>query len=952
MLRRPLQVTLVILFTMSVSYGQVLDAELYRTYSGQYNNPNNPDWGAAGTDLLQVTPIGFADGIESPAGPSRPNPRLISNDMFSQPGLINDPLSLSDFCWVWGQFIDHDIGITPDGPEPLIIPVPAGDPHFDPFGGGVAIIPMHRNIFNAASGTGAGNPRRYPNLITAFIDGSGVYGSDEERANWLRTFEGGKLKTSTGELLPFNTTTGEFDAPIDPDAPHMDNATGISDVVFVAGDVRASENPLLLSFHVLFVREHNRQSDLLAQRYPEWTDEELYQHARKLVGGMIQSIVYDEWLPAMGVTLDSYVGFDASVNPQLMNVFTAAAFRMGHTLLNSTIRRVDGEGNEIPQGHMALQDAFFNPFAVFETGGIEPFLQGMGEQVQQSFDTKVIDDVRNFLFGQPGFGGLDLASININRGRERGLSDFNAVRQAFGLAPYQFFQQINPNAAVFTRLLTLYADLNDIDPWVGMLAENSLPGSLFGPTVHAIMIRQFTALRDGDRFYYQNDPVLTDEEKAYIHAITLRDVIMYNSEVSLMQDNVFGAMNHQDICDNMTFDVTGFVRTEFGEAVSGVDLDLLLTANNTNLANELDGSYFFEDVPYCELESLTPIRDDNPVNGVSTFDILLVQKHILGIQFLNSPYKIIAADVDANGSITTLDLIRMRKVILGVDTSFEGNTSWRFIWGGYEFLDPSNPLDEPFPEVLDFATTNISDLTAGFIAVKVGDVNGSASPALLSGAPMAVSMEETGLLLQMEDQIVEANKNYWLDLQLAPQATLQGYQFALIWEDLEVLAVESSLPSACYSLEEDHLRVSWHNAKASQREASYLRLRVRAGTAGRASELIFLDRSFTAEAYNSRHYIYDVSLQTSFEQESVTLSQNQPNPFNGQTVIPFYLPEDGWAHLSLLDVHGRTVHQEQMWLTAGPHEWQLGAEKFVGPGVYWYRLQTAGTTQVKSLIHQ
>ena len=934
-------------------YGQSLDTDNYRTFTGELNNPNNPDWGAAGTDLLRLTPVGYENGVDAPAGSDRPNPREISNDMFAQPGLINDPLSLSDFCWVWGQFIDHDIGLTPDGPEPLFIQVPTGDAHFDPFFGGMAIIPMHRNTYNPATGTGAGNPRQHPNMITAFIDGSGVYGSDDERAHWLRTFEGGKLKTSAGDLLPFNTTTGEFDAPIDPEAPEMDNATGISDVIFVAGDVRASENPLLLSFHILFVREHNRQCDLLAVKYPDWDDEQLYQHARKIVGGIIQSIVYDEWLPAMGVILDEYAGYDATVHPQLANVFTAAAFRMGHTLLNSTLRRLDSNGDMIPQGHMALQDAFFNPFAVLETGGIEPFLQGMGTQIQQNFDAKVIDDVRNFLFGQPGFGGLDLASININRGRERGLPDFNAVREAYGLPSYQFYQQINPSAAVFTRLLSLYADLDNIDPWVGMLSENSLPGSLFGQTVHTIMVQQFTALRDGDRFYYWNDPVLSEDEKSYIHNITLRDVIMYNSSVNLMQDNVFGAMDHDEICDNMTLNVTGFVRTEDGEAVGNVELDLAFSEDNISLMNSADGSFFFDAVAYCDVQSLTPLRDDNPVNGVSTFDLLLIQKHILGVQLLDSPYKIIAADIDANGNITTLDLIRMRKVILGVDTAFEGNTSWRFIWAGYSFLDPTNPLDEAFPEVLQFGAVNLADLTDGFIAVKVGDVNGSAVNDLQDDGQLLRSVDrEAGLLLSFADREVQKGETYWVDILARPQVELQGFQFELQFDQLELLEVESDLATEMYHTGSDRLRVSWNDEATRTQPEVLTRVLVRAQSEGLLSQAMTIERTFAAESYNSRLYIYGVDLQTSSSVSETRLSQNQPNPFSDRTIIPFFLEESGGVTVSVTDVQGREVYHQQRALPEGPHEWALERNDLKGPGIYWYRLITDKETLTRKMIHQ
>ncbi|MEL6141780.1 MAG: peroxidase family protein, partial [Bacteroidota bacterium] len=177
------------------------DPSLYRTIDGQQNNLAHPDWGAAHTPLLRLSGNGFADSISAPAGPDRPNPRYLSNLVFSQPDLLPDPLHLSDFTWVFGQFMDHDLGLTIDNDEPFDISVPAGDPDFDPLGFGTVEINMHRNAFMAGTGTAPNNPRQYINELTSFIDGSVVYGAEQERADWIRTFSGGKLKVSTGNLL-------------------------------------------------------------------------------------------------------------------------------------------------------------------------------------------------------------------------------------------------------------------------------------------------------------------------------------------------------------------------------------------------------------------------------------------------------------------------------------------------------------------------------------------------------------------------------------------------------------------------------------------------------------------------------------------------------------------------------------------------------------------------------
>ncbi len=511
-----------------------------RSFDGYGNNMQHPDWGAVGTNQLQIVTNGFADGVSEPGGIARPNPRIISNAVFSQVGLLPDDQELSDYAWVWGQFIDHNITLVADDPnEPVDIAVPAGDPFFDPTNTGAVVIGMHRSAYDPASGTSPANPRAFPTGITSFIDASGIYGSNETRANWLRTFESGKLRMSSGNFLPYNTTTGEYEAAVDPTAPEMAMPFPFVTKWFVSGDVRANENPLLTSFHTLFTREHNRLCDQLAAQNPSWTDEQLYQHARKIVGGLIQSIAYNEWLPTMGVELEPYAGYDPSVNPGIMNVFSAAAYRYGHSVINSSIVRMDNDGNIIPQGNILLRDAFFNPTVIVESGGLDPLLKGMTAQMEQNLDCKMVDDLRNFLFGPPGAGGLDLAAININRGRERGLPDYNTARTDFGLPPVESFMTLTSNPWFNQILESVYGDINNIDPWVGFLAEDHMANTLFGETMMTIMKRQFTALRNGDRFYYENDAGLSQEEIDAIKNTHFKDVILRNTNVTNIQDNVF-----------------------------------------------------------------------------------------------------------------------------------------------------------------------------------------------------------------------------------------------------------------------------------------------------------------------------------------------------------------------------------------------------------------------------
>ena len=517
-----------------------------RSINGIGNNEGNPVFGAVNDVQVRLSPATYNDGIGEPLtteNSTRPNARVVSNELFAQDDVVADRLNLSDFTWVFGQFIDHDITLVHNNAaESLDIEVPADDLTFTP---GTS-IPMSRNAVVSGTGTEEGNPREYQNAITAFIDGSTVYGSTDEVANWLRTFEDGKLKVSSNEMLPWNTKDLSFNDVVDAEAPQMDNNGGQLTKFYIAGDERANENPLLLAMHTLFVREHNRQCDIEKQAHPGWNDERLYQSARRIVIAEIQNIVYYEWLPALGLKLAPYSGYKDNIAPRTFNEFSAAAFRMGHTLINSDIIRMTNEGNEVSGGNIQLRDAFFNPSVVNLAGGVDPYLKGMATQVQQDFDCKVIDDVRNFLFGAPGQGGLDLAAININRGRDRGLGNYNELRRQLGLPIFTSFEQLTDSPEDAATMEAIYNDIDNLDAWVGMLAENRAEGALFGQVVSVIMERQFQILRDGDRFYFENDQ-FTADELAAIRKVTMRDIIMNNSSIKLMQDEVFRAMPHDNI---------------------------------------------------------------------------------------------------------------------------------------------------------------------------------------------------------------------------------------------------------------------------------------------------------------------------------------------------------------------------------------------------------------------
>ena len=507
-----------------------------QSIDGQGNNVAHPTWGSTGQDLLRLSPVAYGDGVSTPSGADRPSARLVSNLLAASPegGVTNDR-DYTAFVYAWGQFLDHDLGLTDTATprERLPIAVPAGDPSFDPAGTGVMTIPMSRSAYDPATGTAADNPRQQINSLTAFIDGSQVYGSDATRAAALREFVGGRLRTSAGNLLPFNTTglANANDAHVVAD-----------DQLFLAGDVRANENPELVALQTLFVREHNRIATAAAAKNPTWTDEQLYQHARRMVISEIQEITYNEFLPAIlgantpaAAALQNYRGYRADVNPGIATEFSTAAFRLGHSMLGEDIQFLDNNGNTV-RDELRLKDVFFDPRSVSEVG-IDPLLKYLASDRAQEIDTKVIDDVRNFLFGLPGQGGFDLVSLNIQRGRDHGLADYNTVRVAYGLPKVTSFAEITSDAAVQASLQQAYGSVDKLDLWVAGLAEKHLPGSSLGETFTRILVDQFSRLRDGDRYWYQN--ALPANAVRDVQKNSLADVIRRNTQLTNLQPDVF-----------------------------------------------------------------------------------------------------------------------------------------------------------------------------------------------------------------------------------------------------------------------------------------------------------------------------------------------------------------------------------------------------------------------------
>ena len=344
--------------------------------------------------------------------------------------------------------------------------------------------------------------------------------------------------------------------------------------------------------------------------------------------------------------------------------------------------------------------------------------------------------------------------------------------------------------------------------------------------------------------------------------------------------------------------------------------------------------------------TVTPQLDRAALNGVSTFDLVLISKHILGLQSLTSPYKMIAADVNNSKSITTLDLIQLRKLILNIDEEFSNNTSWRFVDASYSFRNPANPFAESFPEV-----KNINNLTgeeaANFVAVKVGDVNGNANVAEVRSLAGTFNMN-------VAEQELKAGNEYTIDINAEDLSTVAGYQFTLNVANAEIVDVVSGIASEEHFgvfAKEGVITTSWNGE--AETEGTLFSLVVRATADTKVSDVLTVNSRYTAaEAYNTADEVLGVALNVNGATATAAneLFQNNPNPFKGETVIGFNLIDASEATITVQDVTGRILKVVEGDFAAGYNQVRLTATDLPSTGVFYYTLEAGEYTATKKMI--
>ncbi|MCI4650971.1 T9SS type A sorting domain-containing protein, partial [Phaeodactylibacter sp.] len=359
--------------------------------------------------------------------------------------------------------------------------------------------------------------------------------------------------------------------------------------------------------------------------------------------------------------------------------------------------------------------------------------------------------------------------------------------------------------------------------------------------------------------------------------------------------------------------------------------------------------------------TVTPQRDGDYLNGVSTFDLVLISKHILGVEPLNSPYKRIAADANNSGSITTLDLIQLRKLILSISTELPNNTSWRFVEASYVFPNPENPWQEAFPEVVNINNLPATGISgADFIAVKIGDVSGDVV------ANSFTAIDERGFdgsfQLETADESLKAGNEYRIPFTAPQLAAIEGFQGTLEF-DAQALELVEVIPGIA---KEGHFGLTqaaqgrvamswnWASEAAVPTNSKMFTLVLRARTDIQLSEAMGMSDAVTPrEAYGNAGTFEDVAL--SFGQNSMAseeayyLGQNQPNPYRGTTMIPFEVPAEEMVTITISDVTGRLIRSYEVDAAAGLNT--LNVERLkLAAGVYEYTMTAGRFTATKKMV--
>jgi len=438
----------------------------------------------------------------------------------------------------------------------------------------------------------------------------------------------------------------------------------------------------------------------------------------------------------------------------------------------------------------------------------------------------------------------------------------------------------------------------------------------------------------------------------------------------LLQDN------SGNICPDvagLSVTIGGKIQTETKEPVEHVRVNVYGGGLQMNYETGAGGTYHFEGLPSKSNYSLRSKRNDQPMNGVSTLDLVLIQKHILGIELLNSPYKILAADIDNDKQVTAIDLVELRKLILATYEDLPNNESWRFVPKSTSFADPQNPWN--VSEVVEMKDVTTDHNAEDFIGIKVGDVNATAAPHSLMG--VEVRGNQTGLLFEIEDRTFKSGEVVRVSFRSPNFRGISGWQGTLnVGDQLSAVSGQQSVISGLWSVisnpgvlnitdqnfgyrhaQKGLITMSWNSnigVDIDDQQVLFT-LTFKAKGNGRLSDILRIGSQLTkAESYEGKGEIENLSIRFVQNGNEVVakseLYQNYPNPFDQRTMIGINLAAQGRGTLKVYDATGRTIKSVEKDWTRGYHEVWFDRKEIGATGVLYYRFESGFFNASKKMI--
>ncbi|XP_021263300.1 dual oxidase 2 [Numida meleagris] len=540
--------TVVLLMSWTLGGAQENITWEVQRYDGWYNNLQHHSHGSVGSRLRRLLPANYADGVyQALQEPYVPNARQLSNAVARGPSGLPSKRNTTVLAVFFGFHVLSDILGTekPGCPaEFLNIHIPEGDPVFDPAGTGDIVLPFQRIHWALETGQSPNSPREQTNEVTGWLDGSSIYGPSHSWSDALRNFSNGQLASGPGGHVP-RETDGKV-----PMWKALDPSTGKGGPhgIYDLGNAWGNENRFLQAMSIAWFRYHNYLAAELAKNHPSWSDEDIFQHARKRVIATFQSIVLYEWLPALlGTPVQTYTGYQQHMDPSLSPEFVAAARIFLATMVPPGVYKRD------PSCHLRNVSSSSGPFPAvrlcnsywsresteMQQEDVDDLLLGMSSQIAEREDNIVVEDLQDYWYGPLKYSRADYVASWLQRGRDLGLPTYNQARERFGLEPLQDWTNLAPHSQQkVLEVAALYAN--------NTARLELLPGGMLevdSPLFSAIILDQFVRLRDGDRFWFENikNGLFTAKEAEEIRNTTFRDVlaaVTYSQQAEL-QSNVF-----------------------------------------------------------------------------------------------------------------------------------------------------------------------------------------------------------------------------------------------------------------------------------------------------------------------------------------------------------------------------------------------------------------------------